>query len=314
MKLRNRLTLTVLFLISFICAAKAQAIDKVKLSSSKNVAFAYCWGYPDASIFNNPIDLEKFGFDQHPFYDYLEKLLTEKLTAANIKLMPLDQTQPVFSSMTKTMIALNELQGKPAPTQQQIDQLVNQMEQLKKMQAMMNQKFGSKGNGLTTGNGNNISSVNTAVPIAPGMDAKGQEKPGARLPTIYSDEALKVYARVAKNMGADVYIAIHMKLEYRGLEEKKGLIGKFSLNKTYSKPHAFVILDVRIYDADGNVVATFSSNGHKEIIGISKEELGSFTTLTGQFEQITAWNKEEVKKLEYDAIEQAVDKLIKELQ
>ncbi|HEX3024629.1 MAG TPA: hypothetical protein VHP12_05415 [Chitinophagaceae bacterium] len=310
----KQLTLLSISFLFFINLITGQVTDKTKLTNLKSAALAYCWGYPEASIFNKEIDLKNFGFDQQEYYDYLEKKLVEKLTAVNIKLLPLNQTQPVFSSMAKTMAALNEIQGKPAPTQQQLDQLANQMEQLKKMQQMMNQKFGGKGNGLVTGNGNNISSINTAVPIAPSMDAKGQEKPGVRAPNIYSDQALKVYSRVAKDMGADAFIAVHMKVIYAGAEVKKGLSSMFSLNKTYSKPHAFIILDVRVYDADGNAIAVFSSNGHKEIKEMSKDELTSFTKLTGQFEEIRTWDQVEAQKLEFDAINQAVDALIKELQ
>jgi hypothetical protein len=310
----KRLPLLSVFFFCFVYLTNSQVLDKTKLNNLKSPALAYCWGYPEVSIFNKEIDLKNYGFDQQPYYDYLEEKLIDKLSSINIKFLPLHQTQQVFSSMVKTMTALNELQGKPAPTQEQLDQLVNQMEQLKKIQQMMNQKFGGRGNGLITGNGNNISSINTSVPFAPSMDAKGQEKPGVRSPNIYSDQALKVYARVAKDMNADGFISVHMKVIYEGTEIKKGLSNMLSLNKVYSKPHASIILDVRIYDADGNAIAIFSSNGHKEIKGISKDELTSFTKLTGQFEEIRTWDQTEAKKLEFDAIDQAIDALIKELQ
>ena len=115
-----------------------QQLDKEKLSGIKSLAFAYCWGVPDITIFNSTkIDVKKYGFDQQPFYDFLEKKVVEKMNAANIKLIPFSESQPVYSSMTKMVTALSEIQGKPAPTQEQINQLNNQMEQLQKLQTLM---------------------------------------------------------------------------------------------------------------------------------------------------------------------------------
>ena len=281
-----------------------QQLDKEKLSGIKSLAFAYCWGVPDITIFNSTkIDVKKYGFDQQPFYDFLEKKVVEKMNAANIKLIPFSESQPVYSSMIKMVTALSEIQGKPAPTQEQINQLNNQMEQLQKLQQMVNMKMGGRGSGLVTGNSNAISSSNTSVALAPAIDKNGQEKPGAVIADYYSDEALKVYARMAKDMNVDAFMIIHVSVYFSSETEDGTTLGGFSNMFHKEPPHAIVKLDFRIYDAEEKPIVLFKNKD--AIRGYSKEALASFKSSFGHFE----WNNGEAEKIEYDAMEQAVNNI-----
>jgi hypothetical protein len=213
-------------------------------------------------------------FDQQVCYDYLEKLLVSKFNAANMSVLPLEKTKPLFSDTIGNLQILTDVEGKPAMTDKDIKKWKMNMDFMAKMgaikqQVTFNDKWGMNLKGIE--GTKEISSANTSaasllVNMAGNVKSTPNTYTGRAGAPNYNDNFVKTFSRVTKKANADGFAMVRIESCFGG-DSTNAENKKFFSNLTKGYGYAIVFLYVSIYTSDGELAF------HDEVMGFSKKRL-----------------------------------------
>ena len=244
-------------------------------------------------------------FEQQKCYDYLEKVLVDKFNGINMSVVPLEKTQPLFADTVGDWTILNEVMGKPAPTEKEIKQLKTNTQMMaawrsgtKDIKPSFTDQYGMNLRGI--GGTYEINSANTSFAtmiIDKGLpESKSKSKPnnGGYTGNVgapkCNDNFAKTFGRVAKKANADGFTIVKMESLFGGdrsdPENKNKKTGFFTVQKK-EVGYAIVFLYVYVYTNEGELVF------QDEVAGFSKDKL--------QFEKSTKGFLQKSDKTIYDS-------------
>ena len=192
-------------------------LDKDKRDKVKIIALASIYGESEGGIIYKG-GSEFAGVDNQPYLDYLEQQIAARFTGTAITAVSPEKSKAEFGNMMEFGFALNQVMGKPAPTEKDIA--------LAKKNIAMLRQWDSRGNlhpskaTFSEGKGldgtKEISSANTVAPSRSAhMDKKGSSPSMDRhgKPT-FSETFLKTDGVLAQKSNADGFVLVRLETEF----------------------------------------------------------------------------------------------------